>query len=219
MVMVNPFIVRDWPLFAGHWIFVEDSGRLADKELLTLFGYSDEMTRIERSELVDMDQRQSFQRLGGIRHFVVIAGSARWKVIADDALYTLWHRDSTRQVVCSLAEEYDVLTFSEGDTDSSHSIRKFTNGQLVRELIYDDPNWPDGQGLVADFGSPLDGESGVQRKHLREYLLGVAAADGFDIADVIDTARMWIGEPFDHKRSRVDSALGEKARRTNSWRK
>lgn len=189
---------------------------MADEELLARFGYDDGMRRVERSELVGLDRRQSADYVGGIRHFVVMAEAAGWKVIADDYLFTLWHQNSTQSAICELAQTYDILCFSDGDVDESYSLRRFKSGQLVREVVVDDDMLGSGQQLLVDFGEPLPGERELQPHDIRKYCQAVARANGFDVDEAIDSARLWLGEPWDSSTKSGDD--GETLRRTGSWR-
>lgn len=70
--------------------------------------------------------------------------------------------------------------------------------------------------LLIDFGEPLAGEQTMHEAGI-EYVFEVAASNGFDLADSIASARLWVGEKYDRE-SFSAAAAGEKDRRTLSWR-
>lgn len=212
MTALNPFHTQGL-VHSPHFIFVRGGHRLPDQDFIERLGFVAE-ERHTRAELLAADSKPPKLAVQRVEHpAFVVAESDEWKMIADDWRYHLWYNRSTQARVEELAREGDVLIFSVGAADNAYDLRAFQDGQLVREWIVDDRLFGTGQRLLVDWGEPLAGEQGLRGGDLITYLVDVARCNGFDLAEVLSTARLWICEPNPHA-----SSVNETQRRTKSWR-
>lgn len=150
-------------LHTPYYIFVRCCGTRSHGHLLRRLGLSDYRRVLEPP------------RFGP---YAILADAGDWTLIADDWLYTLWHRPTTRPAIAALAEHHDVFACSVGDCDRSFDFVYYRNSRLVREYVVDDPHFRGGE-VVENFGEPLPGEAdSFQNTGELAIVLGIAASLG-----------------------------------------
>jgi hypothetical protein len=85
-------------------------------------------------------------------------------MLADDWRYTLWHMESTRPAIATLAKSFDIYACSVGDCDHSFDFVYYRDGRLVRKSVVRDPDFRRGR-VVENFGDPLPRESAAFKHH------------------------------------------------------
>lgn len=150
-------------LHTPYFIFIRSAGDLSDGDLLRRFGLS------------NYHRTQQASRFGP---YTILADAGQWTLIADDWLYTLWHKASTQPAMAEIAETHDLFACSVGDCDQSFDFVYYRNSQLVRKYVVDDPDFRGGK-VVENFGNPLPGEDNSFRNCGElEIVLGIAASLG-----------------------------------------
>lgn len=190
--MFNPLSQYD-RVHAPAFIFIGGAESTPDRDLLSLLDLNGQ-ERIEGETLWGSDRRQE-STVG--RSLVTIANSSKWVLLADDWLYRMWFNPETKHRLRELSRSFgDVFACSVGESDFSHDIRLLRDGELVREYVVDDPLTGPRHQVIVNRGQALAGElPTVQSANVTQYVLSVAAANGFDIDDCLSTARVWVDAP------------------------
>ncbi len=163
---MNQLRIIEGHIHSPYFIFIKQSKRYTDIEILTLLGIKDFLptTHIKSTDRV-----------------VHITDDGNWTHVIDDWLYTQWHSKSVFNHIEKLAKKHDIFTCSVGDSDSSYDFHYFKNGKLVRRYIYDDPKF-DGGFVSEDYGIPIRGEEkALQKCDELNKVLSVAQLVGIEI--------------------------------------
>ena len=164
-------------IYSHYWIFLRCAGRLSDRELLERFG------------LVNYQPTEFTRRFGPS---VVIGEDGEWTFLADDLLYTLWHKQTTRPTLEQLAKECNVFAGSIGDCDDSHDFIYYRAGELVRKYTVLD-HGSRGAAVFEDIGEPLPGEwAAFQHAGVLSRVLAVANSLGIRTEYAESEVRMYI---------------------------
>ena len=129
-------------LHAPYFIFLKCAEKVSDSDLLAAFGINDH-------------QQISTPPLEGPHATFCTCGD--WTLIADDWYYSLWHSETTRPAINSLAERADIFAYSFGECDNSFDFVYYLDGELVRKFVVLDPDFKSSI-VKEDFGDPLPGE-------------------------------------------------------------
>src|SRR5262249_23236755 len=160
----SPLIV-DGQLHAPYFIFLRCGGGDSPPELL---------------QQVGLAGFPPTEGIPGPGRYVILSTGGDWSLVADDWLYTLWHRPLTRLVVAALGETCDVFACSVGDCDRSFDFVYYRDGRLVRRYVVADPHFRGGV-VAEDFGEPLPGEAAALRQSGEfEIVLGIARSLGIN---------------------------------------
>lgn len=162
--MANSVFVHG-KLHTPYFIFVRCAGVLSDADLLNRF------------DLSRYKQRPSHDA-PDFGPYAILADAAPWKLVADDWLYTLWHKPTTRPAIAELGKRYDVFACSVGDCDHSFDFFYYHNSELVRKYVVDDPDFQGGK-VVENVGSRLPGEAAAfKHEGEQRIVLAIAASLG-----------------------------------------
>jgi|SaaInlStandDraft_1057018.scaffolds.fasta_scaffold92242_2 hypothetical protein len=116
-----------------------------------------------------------------LRHYAIITENDDWTFLADDWYYTLWHMPTTRPALELLSLQYELFACSVGESDRSYDFIYFREGELIRELVVQDPTFQGGQ-VVKSLGTPFEFEIPQCELNLDEwdYVLSIANSLGID---------------------------------------
>ena len=105
---------------------------------------------------------------------IAVAELDHWTLFADDWFYTLWHMPTTNDAIREIAMDHRVYTDHVGDCDESYGFSILSDGQYLRRIQVDSPNYDD-QQVTIDVGRALEVESGDRRTNdIEAYVDAVA---------------------------------------------
>ena len=187
--MERPNII-DGRLHAPFFIFFRREPVLSDKEILSRFG---------------LTLHRFAARIPPSSTYAVIADLDGWTMLADDWLYALWHKSSTRSAIESLAKTRDVMAWSVGDCDKSFEYCLYKSGKLVRQFKVDSPHFSD-QIVAVNFGERLPFESNLLGLEvaIEEELHGLCSNLGIESIVTQEELRVYC-KPY---KSRLDPNAG-----------
>lgn len=124
-------------LHSPHFLFLK-TVEIPVPRLLELLGYPD---AVECSEPPAMPGVQ-------------LTRCSSWTHIADDWLYTLWHRRDRLSLYEALSREALLFTFAVGDTDQSYEFALYRDGVPLRRHVVISPRYSD-RVVRESSGEPL----------------------------------------------------------------
>jgi hypothetical protein len=153
-------------LHSPYFIFMRCAGTYSDADLLHKFG----LTNYTRT-----------RKVPGFGPYTLIAHDGTWTMLADDWRYTLWHMESTRPAIATLAKSFETYACSVGDCDRSFDFIYYHEGRLVRKYVVTDPDFRGGR-VVENVGHALPGESDAfQHKYESRIVLAIATSLGIQV--------------------------------------
>jgi len=112
-------------------------------------------------------------------------------MIADDLFYTLWHLPTTRAVISTLGQTWDVFAMSVGDSDKSFDFAFYTAGKLMRSYAVIDPDYSGGR-VAENVGDSLPGEvAAFEQDDELKIVFSVAASLGITTHYTVDDVRVY----------------------------
>ncbi len=163
------YIEENLPVYHGspwapYFVFLKRTD-LEDAELLNRFGKASYKPSVKNDVTAE---------------YLAIGRDSDWIHIADNFSYSHWHSKEFRSPVKELTKESDVFIFSVGDTDMSFEFAFFSDGKLIRSVVWEDPEM-DGGFLKKQKGNPLNSEQAIPRgKDPLKGLWALAAEQGIN---------------------------------------
>ncbi len=134
------------PIYEGHpwspyFVFIKNT-EMTDRNLLEALGLKTYVT------ISTVDSRFDYLAIGRDPY---------WTHILDNFGYSHWHSDEFRNAIVKLGSNFDIFTFSVGDTDMSFDFQLYRRGHLVRSFVWEDLDYSGGR-LKEQSGASLEGE-------------------------------------------------------------
>jgi hypothetical protein len=175
---MKPRTIIKGHLHSPYFIFVRASGRLTDADVLKLLGLDD---------FAPIPPCADWSK----PHVYLIEDTA-WIPIADDWLYSLWHKGHDNIVGAFHKHLPEISIFARfvGDADRPFDFTYYSSGGLLRRYVVEDPRYDKQRHVVMEsFGQPLSlekelSEIGDEQDYVLSLATSVGVKIGHDLASI-----------------------------------
>ena len=99
------------------------------------------------------DEKEKNKGIEGKQYFFITEDSS-WTYVMDDWYYSLWFEKGIRDRIKLLSGDFDIFTFSVGDSDNSFDFSYLQKGEYLRQYVVEDPTYKGGE-VVINTGKPF----------------------------------------------------------------
>lgn len=169
--------------FSPYLIFINGGFWMSDKEIM-------ESLDLDGYKLVtDEKEREKKEMLS--KQYLFLTEDDEWTHLMDGWGYDLWHDKNIRTQLQLLSKDFDIFTCSVGDVDDSFDFHYYTQGEIVREYIVEDPHFKGGH-VTKNFGQPFPAETAaLQEKEIYAKVTTIAKSLGINLHHTKEQVRVY----------------------------